>query len=117
MYGSGSTAVASPRKQPALVSGYTEAILFIKTMLYILVKAMKVRVFSTKTCPWCHTVKEWLKEHNIEFEDIDVGEDQEAAKEMIDKSGQMGIPVTEINGQIIVGFDEEKLKKALKIKE
>lgn len=82
--------------------------------------SMKVRVFSTPVCPWCHRIKEWLKEKKIEFEDINVAENQEAAKEMVEKSGQMGVPVTEVIGnngksEIIVGFDEEKLKKALKL--
>lgn len=78
-------------------------------------KDAKVRVYSTATCPWCHTVKEFLKKHSIKFEDIDVGEDQSAAQEMIEKSGQMGVPVIDIDGQWIIGYDEEKLKKALDI--
>jgi len=73
----------------------------------------KVKVYSTSTCPYCVMEKEWLKQNNIEFEDINVGEDKEAAKEMVEKSGQMGVPVTEINGEWILGFDKEKLKKAL----
>ena len=79
----------------------------------------KVKVYSTPTCPWCHKTKEFLQENNIEFEDINVAADQKAAQEMFQKSGQMGVPVTEINGEIIVGFDKNKLKKALgdKIKE
>ena len=78
---------------------------------------MNVKVFSTTTCPWCTKVKEFLKESKIEFKDINVGEDQDAAKEMADKSGQMGVPVTvvENNGKedVIVGFDKPKLEKAL----
>ena len=76
-------------------------------------KDAKVRVYSTATCPWCHTAKEFLTKNNIKFEDIDVGENQEAAQEMVEKSGQMGVPVIEVDGQIIIGFDEGKLKKAL----
>ena len=76
---------------------------------------MKVRVYSTESCPWCHKAKDFLKEHKIEFEDINVREDHEAAKEMIEKSGQQGVPVIDIDGHIIVGFDEEEIKKALKI--
>ena len=78
-------------------------------------KDAKVRVYSTATCPWCHTVKEFLKKHGVKFEDIDVGEDQEAAQEMVEKSGQMGVPVVEVDRQIIIGFDEGKIKKALEI--
>ncbi len=73
----------------------------------------KVKVYSTKTCPWCVKLKEFLKEKNIEFEDIDVGADQKAAEEMVKKSGQMGVPVSDINGKIIVGFNQEEIEKAL----
>jgi len=74
---------------------------------------MKIKVYSTSSCPWCIKVKEFLKEKNIKFEDIDVGANQKAAEEMIDKSGQMGVPVIDINGKIIVGFDKEEIEKAL----
>lgn len=77
----------------------------------------KVRVYSTVSCPYCVTLKEFLKKHNIEFEDIDVSQDKEAAEEMIKKSGQMGVPVVDIDGQIVVGFDKEKISQLLNIKE
>lgn len=77
----------------------------------------KVKVYSTKTCTYCNMEKEFLKQNKIEFKDIDVSNDQDAANEMIEKSGQMGVPVTEIDGKIVVGFDKEKLKKLLGIKE
>ena len=81
-------------------------------------KAPKVRIFSTPSCPYCHAEKEYLKDKKIKFEDIDVSKDQEAANEMIEKSGQMGVPVTIIDNKVvIVGFDREALKKALKIKD
>jgi len=73
----------------------------------------KVRVFSTPSCPYCVTLKEFLKENNIEFEDINVAEDVAAGEEMIEKSGQMGVPVVEINKEIIVGFDKERISKLL----
>lgn len=76
---------------------------------------MVVRVFSTPTCVFCVTLKSFLKEHNIQFEDIDVAENQAAQKEMIEKSGQMGVPVIEIDGQMVVGFDQGKIKKLLKL--
>jgi len=76
---------------------------------------MGVTVYSTSTCPWCHKVKEFLKENKVKFKDIDVGGDQKKANEMIKKSGQQGVPVVDANGTIIVGFDEDKLRKALKI--
>lgn len=78
---------------------------------------MIVKVFSTNTCPFCVTLKNFLKEHDIEFEDIDVSQDKVAQDEMIKKSGQMGVPVAEIDGQIVIGFDQEKIKKLLKITE
>lgn len=76
---------------------------------------MTVKVYTTPTCPWCKKLKAWLKDNNIEFENIDVSANQEAAKEMVEKSGQMGVPVSEIDGTIIVGFDVDALKKALKM--
>ncbi len=72
-----------------------------------------VKVYSTSSCPYCHRAKDFLKENNVQFEDIDVGADPDAGKEMIDKSGQMGVPVIDIDGQIIVGFDKEAIEKAL----
>lgn len=80
-------------------------------------KNMKIKVFSTPSCPYCITLKEFLKEHNIEFEDIDVSQDKAASDEMIEKSGQMGVPVIEIDKEIIVGFDKEKITKLLNIQE
>jgi len=76
-----------------------------------------VKVFSTPTCPYCVTLKSFLKQHNIKFEDIDVSKDEKSQKEMIEKSGQMGVPVVDIDGQIVVGFDKEKICKILKIKD
>ena len=77
----------------------------------------KVRVFITPACPYCYTLKEWLKEHQVEFEDIDVSKDAQAREEMIKKSGQIGVPVVEIDGQFIIGFDKEKICQLLKLKE
>jgi glutaredoxin-like YruB-family protein len=76
-----------------------------------------LKVYSTPSCPYCFTLKEFLKEHNIEFEDIDVSKNGKALEEMIKKSGQMGVPVVEIDGQIVVGFDKEKICKILNIKD
>ena len=77
---------------------------------------MVVKVYSTSACPYCHMTKEFLKKNNIEFEDIDVSNDQKAAQEMIEKSGQMGVPVIDVNGKIIVGYNVTTLKETLKIK-
>ncbi len=78
---------------------------------------LQVRVFSTPSCPYCVTLKKFLKEHNIKFEDINVAEDAEAREEMVKKSEQMGVPVVEIDNEIIIGFDKEKISKLLNIKE
>lgn len=72
-----------------------------------------VKVYSTPSCPWCIRVKQFLKDSNVTYQDIDVLSDQAAAEDMIQKSGQMGVPVLDIGGDIIVGFDKEKIKQAL----
>jgi glutaredoxin-like YruB-family protein len=77
----------------------------------------KIKIYTTPSCPYCFALKEFLKSHNIEFEDVDVSKDENAAKEMIEKSGQMGVPVVEIDGEIVVGFDKEKICQLLNIKE
>lgn len=76
-----------------------------------------IKVFSTPTCPYCVTLKEFLKEKGFQFADIDVSKDEKSLEEMIQKSGQMGVPVVDIDGQIVVGFDKEKIVEILKIKE
>ena len=74
---------------------------------------MNIKVYSTPTCPWCKKAKDFLKEKKIEFTELDVSMDEKARKEMMKKSGQMGVPVIDINGKIIVGFDVEEIRKAL----
>ena len=78
---------------------------------------MLVKVYSTAVCPYCVMAKDFLKEHGIEFEDIDVSKDRAAAREMIEKSGQMGVPVIEIGDKIIIGFNKPEMIKALGIEE
>lgn len=75
-----------------------------------------IKVYSTPTCPYCDMVKEYFKENDIEFKEVDVSKDHDSAKEMIEKSGQMGVPVVDINGEIIVGFNVPAIKKALEKK-
>ncbi len=77
---------------------------------------MNVKVYSTNTCPYCVMAKDYLKKNNVAFEDINVNEDQEKAREMVEKSGQMGVPVLDINGEIIVGFDRSRIDTLLKLK-
>ncbi len=73
-------------------------------------------IYSTPTCHFCHAAKDFFKENNIEFTEKDVSIDKEGATEMVKKSGQMGVPVIDIDGDITVGFDEGKLKSLLEIK-
>lgn len=74
-----------------------------------------VKVYSTPTCPYCVTLKEFLKEKGVQFEDLDVATDETARNEMVEKSGQMGVPVSDIDGQIVIGFDREKICQLLKL--
>lgn len=74
---------------------------------------MSVTVYTTKTWPWCTVVKDYLKSNNVAFDEKDVSKDQSAAMEMINKSGQRGVPVIDINGEIVVGFDQESLDNLL----
>jgi glutaredoxin-like YruB-family protein len=76
-----------------------------------------IKIFSTPSCPYCITLKEFLKEHKIDFEDVNVAQDAQAREEMIKKSGQMGVPVVEINNEIIIGFDKERISNLLGIKD
>ena len=75
--------------------------------------ANAVTVYSTPTCPYCKMAKAYMAENKVAFKDIDVSTDQKAAQEMIQKSGQMGVPVIDVDGTIIVGFDKPALKQAL----
>lgn len=78
-------------------------------------KKHKIIIYSTSSCPHCVMAKDFLKENKIEFEDVNVQKDHKKAKEMIEKSGQQGVPVIDIDGKIIVGFDKEKIKELLGI--
>lgn len=73
----------------------------------------KVTVYSTPTCPWCTKVKDYLDKNDVEYEAFDVSKDSEKAKEMIERSGQQGVPVVDIDGKIIVGFNQQKLDEKL----
>jgi glutaredoxin 3 len=79
--------------------------------------AKSVKVYSTATCPYCLRLKEYLKDKNIAFENIDVGLNAEAREEMVTKSGQMGVPVVDIEGKIIVGFDRTAIASELNIRD
>lgn len=75
----------------------------------------RVTVYSTPTCSWCTTLKTHLRKHQVRFTDVDVSKDQAAAQAMVAKSGQQGVPQTDINGEIIVGFDKNRINKLLNI--
>lgn len=77
----------------------------------------KVRIFSLASCPHCFALMEFLKAKGIEFEEIDVSKDEKTRKEMIKKSGRLEVPIIEIDGQTVVGFDKEKICKLLNIKD
>ena len=77
----------------------------------------KIEIYSTPTCHFCQMTKEFLTEHNIPFTNYNVAEDLEKRKEMIQKTGQMGVPVIVIDGEIMVGFDRDELAKMVGIEE
>ncbi len=77
---------------------------------------MAVIVYSTPTCPFCKMAKDFLKQNKIQFTDVNVAADKAKAQEMIERSKQMGVPVIDVNGKMIIGFDKPALEKALGIK-
>ena len=74
----------------------------------------QVTVYTTPTCHFCAAAKDFLKENKVDFKEIDVTQDQVAAQAMISKSGQMGVPVIDFDGEIVVGFNEDKLESLVK---
>jgi glutaredoxin-like YruB-family protein len=78
------------------------------------VKNRKVTVYSTPTCPYCVYAKEYFRENGVPFEDVDVTKDRAKAREMVMKSGQMGVPVIDIDGTVLVGFQPEAFDQLLK---
>ncbi len=71
-----------------------------------------VKIYTTPTCPWCDRAKQFLIQKKIPFQEFDVNEDLKAQKEMIEKSGQMGVPVVEIDDLLIIGFDPKAIEEA-----
>ncbi|NLB92844.1 MAG: hypothetical protein GX792_05430 [Bacteroidales bacterium] len=78
-------------------------------------KQKRVTLYSTPSCSWCNVLKNHLKASNIRFTEVDVSQNQEAAEQMVRRSGQRGVPQTDIDGQIIVGFDKNKINSLLGI--
>ncbi len=78
------------------------------------VKNMGITIYTTSVCPYCDMAKKYFKENNVKFKEINVSLNPKAAQEMVEKSGQMGVPVIDIDGQIIVGFNKPALERILK---
>jgi len=77
---------------------------------------MKIKIYCTPNCIYCNMTKDYLKEKGLKFKEIDVSVDHAAATEMIEKSGQMGVPVIDIDGELVIGFDKPKIEEVLKMK-
>lgn len=78
-------------------------------------KQPRVIIFTTPTCSYCNMAKQYFRRNRIRFKDVDVSRDQAAARDLVRRSGQMGVPVIDINGKIIVGFDKPKINDLLGI--
>ena len=78
--------------------------------------APRIIVFSTPSCPWCNKVKRYLKEKGFRYRDIDVSKDEKAARDVVRKTGQMGVPVILINNRPIIGFNKAEIDRLLKIR-
>ena len=74
---------------------------------------MKIKIYTTPACPYCVMAKQYFSEKKIPFEEIDVAADKSKAEEMVKISGQMGVPVIQINAKVLIGFDQDKIEKAL----
>lgn len=77
---------------------------------------VEVKIYTTSTCGYCKAAKEFFKENKVKFKELNVEDNEKYAKEAMEKSGQQGVPVIDVGGEIVVGFDEEKLSKLLNIK-
>ncbi len=75
---------------------------------------MAVTLYSTPSCSYCRLAKDWLRQRNVRFEEYNVAADPRRAEEMVRKSGQMGVPVLDVNGRIILGFNTAEMEKALR---
>lgn len=76
-----------------------------------------ITIYTTPTCVFCKMTKAFFKDNNVAYEEKDVATDMKARDEMIEKSGQLGVPVINIDGQIVVGFDKDKLNQLIGIKQ
>ncbi|VVB55000.1 putative Thioredoxin [uncultured archaeon] len=76
-------------------------------------KNIQITIYATPSCPWCHKARDLLKQKKVAYKEVDVSSDEKGATEMFEKSGQMGVPVLDINGKIIVGFDRQAIEEEL----
>jgi len=74
-----------------------------------------VTIYSTPTCVYCNMAKEFFKANNVNYTEHNVATDIDKRREMIDKTGQMGVPVIDVEGNIVIGFDESKIRQSLGI--
>ena len=74
-----------------------------------------VKVYSTPWCMYCKMAKDYFKEKKINFTEFDVSSDEKARKEMLDKTHQSGVPVIDIGGELVIGFDKERINQLLKL--
>lgn len=102
--------------QPEQFRAIFENVIFVADSVPEGKPAKSVTVYTTPVCSWCTTLKRHLDIHQIRYREVDVSKDQKAAEAMVRKSGQQGVPQTEINGQIVVGFDRERINRLLEIK-
>jgi glutaredoxin 3 len=77
--------------------------------------AKKVEIYSTESCHFCHMAKEWLTEKGVPYVDYNVGENMDKRKEMVEMTGQLGVPVIKIEDEVMVGFNQEQMSKILGI--
>ena len=75
---------------------------------------MSIQIYTTPTCPWCERLKAWLKKKKLSYVEHDLIESDKARDEVLEKSGQLSVPVIDFDGQIIVGFDEKRLEEVVK---
>ena len=74
----------------------------------------EVKIYSTPTCHFCHMAKDFFEEEGVQYSEYNVAEDTEKRTEMVEKTGQLGVPVIEIDGQVVIGFNEARIQELLK---
>lgn len=75
----------------------------------------KVTIYTTPACGYCHMAKDWFKENNVEYEEIDIIAQPDKRNDLVEKTGQMAVPVIEVNEEIVIGFDKKRLSELLEI--